>query len=182
MAVPNTVFDVVAVCRVDGGPDYFVRIKSEASEVNYKIILPSKEKFLNLKEVSINSRVLQYFEIENTSKVTFEYSIRIDSSIRYSEFMKNFIKIIPSRGKINGGERAKIRLYIIPGIPDELFQILVIQVSHFEPEKIMIRGSTLFQTLRIGLERKIDYKLKKTIQNILKKKSKMNNNQFIMET
>ena len=69
LAVPNKIFSVIAVCRVNGGPDYFVKIRSEASEVNYKIHLSSREKFINLKEVSINTRILQYFEIENTSKV-----------------------------------------------------------------------------------------------------------------
>jgi hypothetical protein len=68
-ACANKKFDIIAVCRVNGGPDYFVKIKSEASEVNYRIHLPFREKFINLKEVSINTRILQFFEIENTSKV-----------------------------------------------------------------------------------------------------------------
>ena len=182
LAVPNKVFDVVAVCRVNGGPDYFVKIKSEASEVNYKIHFPSREKFINLREVSINTRILQFFEIENTSKVTFEYSIRLDSNIRNSEFMKKFISIVPARGNIKGGEKTKIRLYIIPGIPDDLLQVLVIQVSHFEPEKIVIKGMTLFPTLRLDLERKIDYKLGKLIEGVFKKKSKLENPQFFVHS
>ena len=70
LAIANKKFDIIAVCRVNGGPDYFVKIKSEASEVNYRIHLPFKEKFINLKEVLINTRILQFFEIENTSKVS----------------------------------------------------------------------------------------------------------------
>lgn len=170
-AVPNKVFNVIAVCRVDGGPDYFVKIRSEASEVNYRVHLPSRERFLNLREVSINARVLQYFEIENTSKVPFEFSVRLDSSVPNSEYMRKFISIIPSRGKIPGGERARVRLYIVPGLPDEIFQVLVVQVSHFEPDKIPIRGMALFPTLRLDLNRKIDYSLGKSLETMYKEKS-----------
>ena len=96
--------------------------------------------------------------------------------------MKKFISIIPSRGKIQGGERAKIRLYIIPGIPDNLLQVLVIQVSHFEPEKIIIKGMALFPTLRMELERKVNYTLRKLIKAVYKKKSKMNNQNFVIHS
>jgi hypothetical protein len=96
--------------------------------------------------------------------------------------MKKFISIVPSRGKIQGGEKTKIRLYIIPGIPDELLQVLVVQVSHFEPEKIVLKGMTLFPTLRLDLERKIDFKLGKLIEEIQKKKSKINNKNFIINS
>lgn len=182
LAIANKKFEIIAVCRVSGGPDYFVKIKSEASEVNYRIHLPYREKFINLKEVNINARILQYFEIENTSKVTFEYSIRLDPSIKNSEFMRKFISIVPSRGKIQGGERTKVRLYIIPGIPDELLQVLVVQVSHFEPEKIVVKGMTLFPTLRLDLDRRIDFKLGKLIEEIQRKKSKVNNQHFMLNS
>lgn len=84
LAVPNKKYDIIAVCRVSGGPDYFVKIKSEASEVNYRIHLPYREKFINLKEVSINTRILQFFEIENTSKVSFDCNRRSLSSSAFA--------------------------------------------------------------------------------------------------
>lgn len=96
--------------------------------------------------------------------------------------MKKFISIVPSRGKIQGGEKAKVRLYIIPGIPDELLQVLVVQVSHFEPEKIIVKGMTLFPTLRLDLPRRVDFQLGKLIEDIQKKKSKINNRHFVINS
>jgi hypothetical protein len=43
-AIPFKKFDITAVCKITGGPEYFVRIYAEASDVAYEIemISPSK--------------------------------------------------------------------------------------------------------------------------------------------
>jgi hypothetical protein len=44
------------------------------------------------------------FKIENTSKVVFEYTVRLDHTSPRSNFMKKFIGLTPAKGMIKGGE------------------------------------------------------------------------------
>ena len=73
--------------------------------------------FINFGEASLCTKIAKEFEIVNTSKVTFEYNIRLDSSSDISKYMKDFIKISPSKGNLKGGESIKIKVYIVPTFP-----------------------------------------------------------------
>ncbi len=40
-AVPSEKYNLTAVCRLTGGPEYYVNIKAEASDVEYKLEIPN---------------------------------------------------------------------------------------------------------------------------------------------
>ena len=158
-AVPFCSFKLTAVCKVIGGPEYFVKINAEASDVAYNVMLPKNRNFLDIGETFLDSKVTKEFELQNTSKVIFEYTVRLDTSGNRSKYMKDFIKIYPSKGELAGGERIKIRVSVIPGFPCDINEHLILQVAHFEPERIFIKGSGIFPSLRIEAERKFDPRL-----------------------
>ena len=47
-AVPFNSFNITAVCWVKGGPDYFVKINAEASDVSYQIQLNKDKNFIDI--------------------------------------------------------------------------------------------------------------------------------------
>ena len=49
----------------------------------------------------------------------FEYNIWLDTSGENSKFMKDFIKIVPNNGTLEGDKEIKIKLYITPALPNE---------------------------------------------------------------
>jgi hydrocephalus-inducing protein len=95
-AVPFNSFNITAICRVTGGPDYFVKINAEASDVAYQIHLSKEKNFVDLGQVFLGQVINQEIVLENTSKVPFEYSVRLDLSSDKAQYMKNFIQILPS--------------------------------------------------------------------------------------
>lgn len=68
--------------------------------------------------------------------------------------MKNFIFINPSKGTLNAKENVSIRISMIPGFPNEINEHLILQVAHFEPEKIFIKANGIFPSLKIDVPRK----------------------------
>lgn len=125
-AVPFKSFSVCSVCKVEGGPDYYVIVRAEASNVEYTLSLPKKNKLIDIGETYISARIAQEFEIENTSKVMFDFSIRHDLSLPRAKLMTDFIQFTPDKGKLAGGAKARIKLMISPGFPGELTQALVL--------------------------------------------------------
>lgn len=165
-AISNRIFEITALCKVDGGPDYPISINAEASSVAYNLSLSKKGKTIDIGETFLASKVVQEFEIENTNKVLFDYSIRLDLSLPRAKLMTEFITFSPSKGTLAGGEKAKIRLSMAPGFPGEMLQVLIIQIAHFEPERITIKGFGLFPSLRVLTRRKVDVELIKIYQYV----------------
>lgn len=77
-AIPKHSFKLTAVCKTIGGPQYYVKINAEASDVGYNVILPKDKNFIDVGEVYLNQKVIKEFKIENTSKVVFEFTVRLD--------------------------------------------------------------------------------------------------------
>lgn len=165
-AVSNKKFNVTAICKVEGGPDYCINVTAEASNVAYTLSLPKKNKTIDIGETFLGTKVMQEFEIENTSKVMFDYSIHIDFSYPKAKSMCDFISFSPAKGLLSGGDKIKIKLYISPGFPGEFSQSLILQIAHFEPERIYLKGYGLFPSLRLDVKRKIDSDLIKIFQKL----------------
>jgi hydrocephalus-inducing protein len=165
-AISNRVFELTALCKIDGGPDYPTHISAEASNVAYNLSLSKKGRTIDIGETFLATKVVQDFEIENTSKVLFDYSIRLDLSLPRAKLMTEFITFSPAKGTLSGGEKARIRLSMAPGFPGEMHQALVIQIAHFEPERVLIRGFGLFPSLRLATKRKVDVDLLKIYQHV----------------
>ena len=165
-AMSNRKFNVTAVCKVEGGPDYYINVSAEASNVAYNLSLSKKNKTIDIGETYLATKVVHEFDIENTSKVSFDYSLHMDMSYPKAKLMADFISFAPLKGILNGGDKTKIRMFIRPGFPGELLQCLILQIGHFEPEKIILKGYGLFPSLRLDAKRKVESDLIKTIQKL----------------
>jgi hydrocephalus-inducing protein len=95
-SVVNHKVKAVAVCHVEGGPDYEVSLEGDSSLISYKI----STNLLELGEVRFCDWVQKEFFIENTGKVQFNFSIAINKIIR-----KGLVEVLPRNGKINGNEK-----------------------------------------------------------------------------
>ncbi len=73
-----------------------------------------------------------------------------------------------------GGAKVRIKLNISPGFPGELTQALIVQIAHFEPEKILIKGFGLFPSLRIEAQRKVTHELIKIMKATSENMARMN--------
>lgn len=147
-AQPFKSHKITALCRVEGGPDYLVKVRAEASDVAYSLSLEKQKNTIDIGEVSLKEKVTREFFLENKSKVLFEYSIKLDAKQPRAKYMKEFITISPTKGRIEGGGKTSIKVSVIPGFPGQLKQFFILQVAHFEPETILLQGHAVFPTLR----------------------------------
>lgn len=86
----------IAVCHVEGGPDYEVALEGDSSLISYKLNTHA----LDLGDVRFCDWVQKEFVIENTGKVQFNFSVSLQKILR-----KGLIEVIPKSGRINGQEK-----------------------------------------------------------------------------
>lgn len=134
----------MAVCHVEGGPDYEVLLEGDSSLISYKI----STNLLELGEVRFCDWMQKEFIIENTGKVQFNFSIILNKIIR-----KGLVEVIPKNGKINGNEKQKITVRICPGMPDVIKEQISVEIGYFEPEIIKIEGKGIQPALVSTLPR-----------------------------
>ena len=118
-------YNGVAVCSVDGGPDYEVPIVGESSFVSYK--LSTLE--LDYGEIPYNESSSKEFFIENIGKVPFQFNINLSTVSR-----PGLVECHPMTGKVAAGERYKV-LLSFPRSDDEEFHHMFDEVK-----KVMQRG------------------------------------------
>lgn len=63
----------MAVCSVDGGPDYDVPIAGDSSFINHRLSAYD----LDFGEIAYNESTTKDFYIENVGKVPFEFNINL---------------------------------------------------------------------------------------------------------
>lgn len=86
--------------------------------------------------------------IENTGKVPFEYRVNLSPIIR-----QGLVEVNPSSGTIKGYEKLRLHVRICPGYPEVINEHLFVEVAHFEPQKITIKGSGIYPGLVMDLPR-----------------------------
>ena len=66
---------------------------------------------------------------------------------------KGQIHVNPLVGKIAGGERSRINVTFCPGLPGDYIETFKIQIAHFEPETITLKGYSNYPALKQDLPR-----------------------------
>lgn len=79
---------------------------------------------------------------------------------------KGLIQVSPQIGKIASGDKPKIQIYFCPALPGEYSETFKIQIAHFEPETITLKGNGLFPALKLELERISTPEFKKRIADV----------------
>lgn len=141
---PNKSFTSVAVCQVEGGPDYRITLKGESSTIQYKF-----------DKTSIECGIIGYdyidekeFTLFNTGKVTFNFNIDLGDDNR-----RNCLEVIPMKGSLKGGEKQRFIVRYLPGIPDFVQDTFQVQVAHFEPQTITISAIVVYPMVSLSLNR-----------------------------
>ena len=108
--VPNQVFKTTAICQVEGGPEYEVKLEGEASNINYRLNIHHHNNFIDFGEIPFSCWTHRDFIVENLGQVPFEFQIKMDNIIR-----KGLIQVNPQMGKIAGRDKSKIQVAFCPG-------------------------------------------------------------------
>lgn len=121
----------IAVCSVDGGPDYQVPLQGKSSFVSYQ--LSTKE--LDFGEIPYCYHDSKDFHVENAGKVPFEFNINLSTLTR-----PGILEVSPMTGKVMSGERFKVNLKFRPGVPDNIDEIFLVECAHFPAERFKIKA------------------------------------------
>jgi hydrocephalus-inducing protein len=125
----------MAVCSVEGGPDYDVPIGGESSFVSYK--LSTNE--LDFGEIAYNESISKDFYIENIGKVPFEFNINFGPVSR-----PGIIECSTMTGKVVEGERFKVSVKFFPGIPDNIREMFLVECAHFPAERFTVKAVGIY--------------------------------------
>jgi hydrocephalus-inducing protein len=115
-------YNGVAVCSVDGGPDYEVPIVGESSFVSYKLSTTE----LDYGEIPYNESSSKEFFIENIGKVPFQFNVNLTTVSR-----PGIVDCHPMTGKVAAGEKYKVIVKFFPGIPSNIDEMFLVECAHF---------------------------------------------------
>jgi len=79
---------------------------------------------------------------------------------------KGLIQVSPQIGKIASGDKPKIQINFCPALPGDYVESFKIQIAHFEPETITLKGYGLYPALKLELERISTPEFKKMIAEV----------------
>jgi hydrocephalus-inducing protein len=154
-------YNGIAVCSVDGGPDYEVPIIGESSFVDFK--LSTQE--LDYGEIPYNESSSKEFFIENVGKVPFEFSINLSTVSR-----PGIIECSQMSGKVVAGERYKVVIKFFPGVPDNIDEMLLVECGHFPAVRFKVKAVGIYPGCLLSFPRASDgeylQRLDKTKQRI----------------
>lgn len=137
----------MAVCSVDGGPDYDVPISGDSNNVYHRLSTND----IDFGEVAYNESTTKEFFIENSGKVPFEFNINLSTLSR-----PDIIECTPTTGKVVAGEKFKISVRFYPGIPDNIHEMFLVECGHFPAERFTINAVGIYPGALISLPRKQD--------------------------
>ena len=152
----------VAICSVDGGPDYELVLTGESSMVAYQLSRYS----ISFGDIPYNESSMQEFFIENVGKVPFEYTINLDTLQR-----PGILEVTPAQGKIGATEKAKISMKITPGIPDYLEEVIQVEVAHYDPILLKLSARGIYPALLFHLPRPEDPKHAEALDRVREQKN-----------
>jgi len=138
-------YNGIAVCSVDGGPDYDVPISGDSNTMGYKLSVNE----IDFGEVPYNESTTKEFFIENFGKVPFEFNINLSTVSR-----PEIIECTPLSGKVVSGERFKISVRFYPGIPDNIHEMFLVECGHFPAERFTINAVGIYPGALMSLPRK----------------------------
>jgi len=104
----------IAICSVDGGPDYRVQIDGESSSIACDI----SEKELDFGLVPYNKEQTKTFEVHNLGMVPFEFHVNLRSVSR-----DGMIRCEPTHGAVGAKEKREVTVTFKAGIPDNISEV-----------------------------------------------------------
>eukprot|EP00931_Biecheleriopsis_adriatica_P045665 TRINITY_DN2614_c0_g1_i1.p1 TRINITY_DN2614_c0_g1~~TRINITY_DN2614_c0_g1_i1.p1 ORF type:complete len:5069 (-),score=1280.39 TRINITY_DN2614_c0_g1_i1:105-14627(-) len=137
-------FKAVALCMVDGGPEYEVQLKGTAAPCKYGIDRTEldfdKIPFTEVKEMELF--------LSNRGQVPAPFNFNLSNMSR--PFV---VDVIPGSGVLKPEERLKVAVRFRAGLPDFVVETVLVEVAHFEPTVLTVRGQGTFPGIVVGLPR-----------------------------
>ena len=140
----NRRFKGLTVCEVEGGPEYEITLLGEASQVGFKL----DRSLVDFGKVLHTKSEEREFSIINTGKVAFNYTISDKLVSRAGLF-----EISHPAGKVFPNEKQKIVVKFKPGLPEKVFEKLILEIAHFDPVEFPIYGEGIYCQLGVTLPR-----------------------------
>jgi hydrocephalus-inducing protein len=128
-------YNGVAVCSVDGGPDYEVPITGDSSVVQFRLSTTE----LDYQEIPYNESSSKEFYIENIGKVPFEFNINLSTVSR-----PGIIECSHMNGKVVAGERYKVTVKFFPGVPDNINEMMLVECAHFPAVRFKVKAIGIY--------------------------------------
>ena len=85
--------------------------------------------------------------LHNTGKVATSFSV-----VRHTLSRCNVVEVLPAIGRVPPGEKTKLLVRLLPGLPMRIKETFLLQVAHFEPVPIAI-GAELYSRVTLNLPR-----------------------------
>ncbi|XP_048461536.1 hydrocephalus-inducing protein homolog [Rhincodon typus] len=147
----NIMSEVKAICDVEGGPAYQIALKGEASFIKYAF---------DRNEIDYGHQLFSLVAVaeltlKNTGKVGFDFTVLNLEQAADQEPVPGVPLVIPYSGYIAANSEQKLKVSYLPGVPDIFHKSFEIQVSHFEPESISLKGEGIFPRIYLDLPRNI---------------------------
>jgi len=140
-------YNGMAVCSVDGGPDYDVPIAGDSSFMSKHLSTTE----LDFGEVAYNESANKEFFIENIGKVPFEFSINLSTVSR-----PGLVECIPMSGKVIAGDKFSVTVRFSPGIPDNIHEFFLVECGHFPAERFTVNAVGIYPGCLLSFPRSDD--------------------------
>eukprot|EP00929_Paragymnodinium_shiwhaense_P007666 TRINITY_DN111574_c0_g1_i1.p1 TRINITY_DN111574_c0_g1~~TRINITY_DN111574_c0_g1_i1.p1 ORF type:complete len:5027 (+),score=1455.52 TRINITY_DN111574_c0_g1_i1:94-15081(+) len=143
-AMSNRSFKAIACCTVDGGPEYEVQLRGSASNCQYRL----DKQELDFEEIPFTDIEEKEILLTNPGKVAATFNFNL------SEVSRPFVvDITPPSGVIRPEEKVRCMVKFRAGIPDKVSETVLVEVAHFEPAKLTVKGSGTFPGIVVALPR-----------------------------
>jgi hydrocephalus-inducing protein len=110
---------------LQGGPEYEVKLEGEASSIQYKFDRTSIE----CGNILYDKFAMEDLTITNSGKVKLDFVVRTDAVARPS-----CVRGVPASGVLMPGEKTKISVHFLPGLPSFIKTQFSVEIAHFDPQ------------------------------------------------
>ncbi|CAJ1423660.1 unnamed protein product, partial [Effrenium voratum] len=143
-ALRDRSFKAVAVCMVDGGPEYEVQLKGTAAPCKY-----------NLDRTELDFGDIPFTEIgESELYLSNRGQVPASFNFNLAGVSRPFVvDVVPLSGVLKPEERLKVAVRFRAGIPDLVVEQVLVEVAHFEPTVLTVRGLGTFPGIVLDLPR-----------------------------
>ena len=140
----NAYYEGIAVCHIEGGPEYTIPIKGGSANIMYQIE-PNNISFGQQNYLTPLSSTINF---TNTCDVPINYTIKIPKACKF-----NSISFTPPEGQLAAGQALKIEMNILTGSPIQYNEQFFIQIGHFEEFRIDVEADCYIPHLFFDLPR-----------------------------
>lgn len=142
--------DVVAACKVEGGPTYELGLRGEASRIHYCF----SNKALEFGAILYDQVHCTEIVLFNRGRVTFDFTT-LNVKADADNIAPGEIAVSPLHGQIAASESVTFKVTFLPGIPETFRKSFEIEVAHFEADVITLTGKAVYPTMTMRLPRDI---------------------------